>query len=154
METKEIKIEIPEGYEIDKEKSTFENIVFKKKPIANCWKDLSEVSGVFIQNQSSEISNPCNYSVLSSNRNIFLNKKYAKSALALAQISQLLPYYDSKVDWCTLSTKWVIERVYNHLKISQSTLDYYTIAFNTYEEAERFLKYNEQLIKDYYMMEN
>ena len=31
METKELKITIPEGYEIDKEKSTFEKIVFKKK---------------------------------------------------------------------------------------------------------------------------
>lgn len=30
-ETKELKIQIPEGYEIDKEKSTFENIVFKEK---------------------------------------------------------------------------------------------------------------------------
>ena len=27
---KELKIEIPKGYEIDKEKSTFEKIVFKK----------------------------------------------------------------------------------------------------------------------------
>ena len=33
METKELKIQIPEGYEIDKEKSTFEKIVFKKKDI-------------------------------------------------------------------------------------------------------------------------
>ncbi len=31
MEQKEIKITIPEGYEIDKQKSTFEKIVFKKK---------------------------------------------------------------------------------------------------------------------------
>lgn len=30
METKTLKIEIPNGYAIDKEKSTFENIVFKK----------------------------------------------------------------------------------------------------------------------------
>lgn len=30
METKTLKIEIPNGYEIDKEKSTFETIVFKK----------------------------------------------------------------------------------------------------------------------------
>ena len=27
---KELKIEVPQGYEIDKEKSTFEKIVFKK----------------------------------------------------------------------------------------------------------------------------
>ena len=31
MDTKELKIQIPEGYEIDKENSTFEKIVFKKK---------------------------------------------------------------------------------------------------------------------------
>lgn len=31
METKELNIEIPVGYEIDKEKSTFEKIIFKKK---------------------------------------------------------------------------------------------------------------------------
>lgn len=30
METKTLKIEVPNGYEIDKEKSTYENIVFKK----------------------------------------------------------------------------------------------------------------------------
>lgn len=30
METKTLKIEVPKGYKIDKEKSTFENIVFKK----------------------------------------------------------------------------------------------------------------------------
>ena len=30
METKTLKIEIPNGYQIDVEKSTFENIVFKK----------------------------------------------------------------------------------------------------------------------------
>ena len=35
METKEMKIEVPQGYEIDKEKSTFEKIVFKKVVNAN-----------------------------------------------------------------------------------------------------------------------
>ena len=30
MDTKKLKINIPEGYEIDKEKSTFEEIIFKK----------------------------------------------------------------------------------------------------------------------------
>jgi hypothetical protein len=35
METKQLKITVPEGYEIDKEKSTFENIVFKEKTALN-----------------------------------------------------------------------------------------------------------------------
>lgn len=30
METKEVKIEVPQGYEIDRQKSTFEKIIFKK----------------------------------------------------------------------------------------------------------------------------
>ena len=33
METKELKVLVPEGYEIDKENSTFECIKFKKKPV-------------------------------------------------------------------------------------------------------------------------
>lgn len=33
METKELKIQVPEGYEIDKENSTFECIKFKKKSV-------------------------------------------------------------------------------------------------------------------------
>ena len=34
MKTKELKIQVPEGYEIDKENSTFECIKFKKKAIS------------------------------------------------------------------------------------------------------------------------
>lgn len=33
METKELKIQVPESYEIDKENSTFECIKFKKKSV-------------------------------------------------------------------------------------------------------------------------
>lgn len=40
MNTKEIKITVPEGYEIDKENSTFECIKFKKKELT--YKDVAE----------------------------------------------------------------------------------------------------------------
>lgn len=33
MKTKELKVQVPEGYEIDKENSTFECIKFKKKSV-------------------------------------------------------------------------------------------------------------------------
>lgn len=51
---KEVKIQIPEGYEIDREKSTFERIVFKKKGLT--YKDvmktlLSGKKGYFIESQ-------------------------------------------------------------------------------------------------------
>ena len=49
METKELKITIPEGYEIDKEKSTFEKIVFKKKENTKprSWEEYLELNTGF-----------------------------------------------------------------------------------------------------------
>lgn len=41
-ETKELKIEIPEGYEVDKENSTFEKIVFKKIEEKLTYKKIAE----------------------------------------------------------------------------------------------------------------
>ena len=49
METKELKIQIPEGYEIDKENSTFEKIVFKKKENTKprSWEEYLELNTGF-----------------------------------------------------------------------------------------------------------
>ena len=48
METKELKITIPEGYEIDKDNSTFEKIVFKKKDTKpRSWKEYLELNTGF-----------------------------------------------------------------------------------------------------------
>lgn len=150
MEPKDIKITIPEGYEIDMEKSTFERIVFKKKKVINSWEDLKNIKGVFIDYSS----NIQEYEAISDEEKyIFLNEKYAKSALALAQISQLLPYYDSKVNWGSSKEKYCIDKEHNNkIIISKWMSTYHVLAFNSKEEAERFLKYNGQLVKDYYML--
>lgn len=93
----EIRVTIPEGYEIDTEHSTFECIKFKKKHKINTWKDLKFIPGYFIENDSSiekleeVIEKDCE------DRNVFTYEKYAKAALALAQISQLMPYYGGEV---------------------------------------------------------
>lgn len=152
METKELRIEIPEGYEIDKEKSTFEKIVFKKKAVVNCWTDLKGINGYTIRT-GKEIVHWSGLSNIEGNKNVFLNEKYAKSAIALAQISQLLPYYDTDVNWNNLEWKWCITRFRDKIKIDNLQYTYHLLSFNTYEEAERFLKYNEQLVKDYLMIE-
>lgn len=152
MKPKDIKIVIPKGYEIDTEKSTFERIVFKKKTIINSWEDLEKVKGCYIDTYSSisevDISQNCE-----ENKNVFLNEKYAKSALALAQISQLLPYYDTNVNWEDGATfKHCIYRQKERIVINTLNLAFEVLAFNTREEADRFLKYNEQLVKDYFML--
>lgn len=151
MEPKDIKITIPEGYEIDMEKSTFERIVFKKKESINCWEDLKPVKGYFIGLDS----NICHYVsdyFNKKDKNIFLSEKYAKSALAMAQISQLLPYYNTDNDYNTSHYKYCITRDLNNIVIHQWSSTYHLLSFNTIGEAERFLKYNMQLIKDYFMM--
>ena len=50
METKELKIEVPEGFEIDREKSTFEKIVFKKveRDLPKRWEDLKTIKGYYV----------------------------------------------------------------------------------------------------------
>lgn len=150
---KELRIDIPEGYEIDKEKSTFEKIVFKKKvSIVNCWEDINDIDGTFICTYS-ELINVGSIPNAHNNRNVFLNEKYAKSALALAQISQLLPYYNTNVNWNLCTYKHCIVKAYNDLTINISQNIYHMLAFNTREEAERFLKYNESLVKDYLMID-
>lgn len=148
---KELKIEIPEGYEIDKEKSSFEKIVFKKKIGVNCWEDLRNVPGVYIT-ENSHIFPVADGSVLPYNKNVFLNEKYAKSALALAQISQLLPYYDTNVDWTSSDHKYCIECIGDGIEIGVWMCRHCILAFNTKSEAERFLEHNEQLVKDFYML--
>lgn len=148
---KELKIEIPEGYEIDKEKSSFEKIVFKKKVEVNCWEDLKRVTGVYITDNSCIVPAAVGL-VKPHNYNVFLNKKYAKFALALAQISQLLPYYDTDVDWTSDDYKYCIERIGDGIEIGEWMHRDCVLAFNTESEAYRFLKHNEQLVKDFYML--
>ena len=150
METKEIRIQVPEGYEIDRENSSYERIVFKKKEATiNSWEDLGNIKGVFIDYSS----NIQEYEAISNEEKyIFLNEKYAKSALALAQISQLLPYYDSNVNWDRSTIKHCIVRMGNKIYIDTWQSLYSPLAFNSREGAKRFLKYNEKLVKDYFML--
>lgn len=149
---KELKIEIPEGYEIDKEKSSFEKIVFKKKNEVNCWEDLKRVTGVYITDNSRFNPVVASGLVVPQNQNVFLNEKYAKSALALAQISQLLPYYDTDVYWKNNDFKYCIIRTGKDIIIDKRRYLYHVLAFNSLSEAKRFLEHNEQLVKDYYML--
>jgi hypothetical protein len=90
---KTIKTIIPEGWEIDKEKSTFEEIVFKeiKKELPKSWADLKEVKGTWVAGDCTIHTNK--YYVDKDNRNLFVTESQAKAAIALAQLSQLREVY-------------------------------------------------------------
>ena len=90
---KELKIEVPQGYEIDRQKSTFEKIIFKKIPETpktweeycrlNCLKDsFTPVYG----NCSAECSHTGSYDE-------FYTKERAEQFIALGQLMQLRDYW-------------------------------------------------------------
>lgn len=97
METKELKIQAPEGYKIDKENSTFECIRFKsiKKSITYddvCNKLFEKNSGYSI-NQYGKIDNFC----LASHRfdaNNAPKGQQLKRLLALNQLLNIAEYYN------------------------------------------------------------
>jgi hypothetical protein len=91
---KQVKIDIPEGYEIDKDNSTFELIKFKeiKKGLPKSWEELGKITGCFVRGDSL-IGNINKFSTCDKNKNIFKTKEQAEAAIALAQLSQLRDVY-------------------------------------------------------------
>ena len=150
METKEMKIEVPAGYMIDKEKSTFEKIVFKKveKELPKSWEELHMIKGWFVENGSG-IHEFENCFTTSKNRNLFPTKEEAEACLALAQLCQLRDRYNDgwKPDWERDSqVKWCIEMEGNNVIRNR----YYSInrilAFKTEDLRDKFLENFEDLI--------
>lgn len=89
MEIKDINLE---EYEISEQKDKEIIVLKKKKSKYPTWEGLGNISGVFI-GVGSKFFEASGVPVSNNNRNIFLTEKHAKSALAMAQISQLMPYY-------------------------------------------------------------
>lgn len=101
METKEVKIDIPEGYEIDKENSTFECVKFKpkssKKYIA--YKDVCD--NIFAKNYGYYISPSGNIYATPLKGLVYSednapNKKQLERLLALNQLMNIAYYYNGK----------------------------------------------------------
>ena len=94
---KVLKINVPEGYEVDKEKSTFESIVFRvlpEKRLPESWEDMCEVEG-FIVDENSIITNLPFASVpRDRNRNLWPTLEEAEASIALAQLLQLRDRYN------------------------------------------------------------
>ena len=96
MEAKELKIQVPEGYEIDKENSTFECIKFKQiKGIT--YEDICSnlfKSGYYI-NDSGEIVPVSDFNKSAKkDKNNATNTKQLKRILALNQLLNIAEYYN------------------------------------------------------------
>lgn len=92
METKEVKIEVPQGYEIDRQKSTFEKIIFKKiSENPKTWEEYcSLMEGKIVHHTNFD------YIILQSFQdahNMFATKERARQFIALGQLMQLRDYW-------------------------------------------------------------
>ncbi len=101
METKEFKIQVPEGYEIDKENSTVECIKFKliKKDIT--YEDIADNlfcnNYLYISNYGEiEFSEDCGSE--SYHKNNANSEKQLERLLALNQLLNIAEYYKIKVE--------------------------------------------------------
>lgn len=97
METKEIKIQAPKGYEIDKENSTFECIRFKsiKKDIT--YEDMCNSlfkTGYYINNHGEIIYVRDYVDNAKVDKNNATNKEQLKRILALNQLLNIAEYYN------------------------------------------------------------
>jgi hypothetical protein len=131
-------------------------VVVDKKKIVKTWKDIEKISGAYISN-TSNIYETNNRQSIYENRNIFIDKKHAESALAMAMISQLLPYYGGEItkeEWGNDKiSKYVILRIRNIIKIEPMSCGYHVLGFHTRMQCEEFLKNNEELVNSYLMMD-
>lgn len=155
MERKEVKIEVPQGYEIDHQKSTFEKIIFKKIPdnpktweeycMLNCLKDsFTPVHG----NCSAECSHTGSYDE-------FHTKERAEQFIALGKLMQLRDYWVrgyKEFKYALLVTRngdiiaydWSGYPTYPHIL---------TLTFPTKEMVEEFKECFSDLIKKAFLSE-
>lgn len=154
---KTITIQVPDDCEVQIVKKEE-----KKEPVIRTYQDLIdnkvEITGCYIDTESSNImslfvSVPAEFM----NRDVAASEKVAKSMLAMAMISQLIPYYGEEItdeEWNDENLKkYVIGKQDNETFTDYAYGVYFFLAFHTQEQRDNFLKYNEQLVKDYLMID-
>jgi hypothetical protein len=145
---KHLKISIPEGYEIDKAQSTFENIVFKPTIVAlpKTWEELVEFDEYYVLN--SVVNFTERNTIKNINKDIFATKEQAEASIALAQLSQLMQVYNNcwVPDWTDSKYKYIIELSKGEPRVIHNCTLSAFLAFKNTELAKLFLENFKDLI--------
>lgn len=134
-----VKVDIPEGYEIYKEESTFENIVLIKKE-EDKRKKLGKITGCYISVTSDIVKVLQLEEASLKNRNFYPTKEYAEASLS---ISELLQYYfkeykDYNPDFTDKTEKYIICVIKNIVSIQSTESKNATFVFPDYKTAYTF----------------
>lgn len=151
----EIKINVPEGMEIDKENSTFECIKFKskKKKPPKTWEEFCQNNpikeGEFFISECSEILESESGHRGGLDANLLPSKEYAEAMLALCKLIQLRDCYNDgwKPDWNISETKYAIHTCCNKLEVGTVGTVSFVLAFKTQKLRDTFLYNFKDLIE-------
>ena len=150
---KELKIIPPIGYEIDRQKSTFEKIIFKKIPEnPKTWEEYCSL----MKGKTGYYHPNCNYIIISSfsdTHNTFATKERARQFIAIGKLMQLRDYWVrgyKEFKYALLVTRnenilvydWSGYRTYPHI-----------LTFPTEKMAEEFKECFSDLIKKAFLLE-
>ena len=157
METKEIKINVPEGYEIDRENSTFECIKFKpiKKGLPKTWEEFCETHPVkggetYFDSSSILIAfNTGNIRYPGTGKNLLPSRELAEAMLALCQLIQLRDCYNDgwTPDWNEYTRKYYIYSLQNNLTTDSALYIQRVLSFKTDKLRDQFLENFRDLIE-------
>ena len=146
MERKELKIEIPQGYEIDRQKSTFEKIIFKKiDNTPKTWKEYCRLN--HLKDSFSPAYGNCSAECFhTGSYDEFHTKERAKQFIALGKLLQLRDYWVG--DWKINSDNIYV--IYKNVIMAVVHNNDFPLAFPTREMAKRFKECFKDLIKEAY----
>lgn len=146
---KKLEIKIPENYEIDKEKSTFECIVFKEVKKQVSWDDFGEVKGYYISGVGG-INSYSHPTSVNANENTWPSKEAAEAALALSQLCQWRNKVNGewRPDWSEQDKiKYCIGFIGGNTNKFASHTCSYVLAFKSAEIRDKFLEDFRELIE-------
>jgi len=147
---KTLKIEIPNGFEIDKENSTFEQILFKeiKKQLPKKWEDLELFDGYY-KDGNCVINFTQENTTQEKNKDIFATEEQAKASIALSQLSQLREVYRNGwvPDWKNDIYKFCIEFYADEIYKDHYLFQNHFFSFQDAETRDLFLENFKDLIE-------
>ena len=144
---KELKIEVPKGYEIDRQKSTVEKIVFKKIPEnPKTWEEycsLMKGKTMYYTN-----CNTITVSGFSDAHDKFVNKKRAEQFIALGKLLQLRDYWVKQSEF--KDAVGIFTWSDGVIDTNKCNTNDCALTFHTQEMADKFITCFRDLIKQAY----
>lgn len=145
MEAKEVKIQAPKGYEIDKENSTFECIKFKPIKRYITYEDVCNSilkKGYYTNSYGEIIGNYICAVNLRAGKNNATNTKQLERILALNQLLNIVEYYNTLHN-INISNNTILYDYVNQTYVTASVSTTYSrgieVIFNRKEDAQEVI---------------